>query len=140
MASQTGHIELKVDSGLAPGRRGLGHAAQAGLVFAVALAPPPTSSKPRIGGRQRWITLGRHGGLTPADARTKAERMLAEIDSGCDPTRERRAPSYIEFFVETHKEMGLGREELESSSSPETGASWSEWIQSGHTGNAEDLS
>ena len=139
MASQTGHIESELIAGLRPGdvlwdtqlKR-----------FGVRCRPRATTYfiKPRIGGRQRWITLGRHGGLTPADARAKAERMLAEIDSGCDPPRERRAPSYTEFFVETHKEMGLGREELESS------APWDRCIvermefQSGHTGNAEDLS
>jgi integrase len=43
----------------------------------------------RIDGRQRWITLGRDGPLTPAQARDMAKRMLAEVDSGRDPTRER---------------------------------------------------
>jgi integrase len=47
--------------------------------------------KPRIDGRQRWVTLGRHGPLTAANARAKARQMLAEIDSGRDPTREREA-------------------------------------------------
>jgi hypothetical protein len=47
--------------------------------------------KARIDGHQRWITLGQHGTLTPSGARTQAERMLAEIDSGRDP----RKPSSI---------------------------------------------
>jgi len=47
--------------------------------------------KPRINGRQRWITLGKHGPLTAAEAREKARRMLGEVDSGRDPTREREA-------------------------------------------------
>lgn len=57
--------------------------------------------KVRIGGRQRWITLGRHGPLTPAEARAKARHMLAQIDSGQDPTREREQrrtmPTVAEF-------------------------------------------
>jgi integrase len=47
--------------------------------------------KVRIGGRQRWITLGRHGPLTPTEARALARKRLAEIDSGLDPTRAREA-------------------------------------------------
>jgi integrase len=57
--------------------------------------------KPRIDGRQRWITLGKHGPLTAAEAREKARRMLAEVDSGRDPTRDREArrgmPTLAEF-------------------------------------------
>ena len=49
--------------------------------------------KARIDGRQRWITLGRHGPLTPAGARAQAKLMLAEIDNGRDPTREEKARS-----------------------------------------------
>jgi integrase len=47
--------------------------------------------KPRIGGRQRWITIGRHGPLTPAEARAKAKVLLGTVDAGQDPTRERDA-------------------------------------------------
>ena len=50
--------------------------------------------KARIDGRQRWFTLGKHGPLTAADARSKARQMLADIDSGRDPTHEREAPSH----------------------------------------------
>ena len=50
--------------------------------------------KARIDGRQRWFTLGRHGPLTAAQARSKARQMLADIDSGRDPTHEREAPSH----------------------------------------------
>ena len=57
--------------------------------------------KVRIGGRQRWITLGKHGPLTPPEARAKARFMLAEIDCGRDPTCEReqrrRMPTMGEF-------------------------------------------
>ena len=47
--------------------------------------------KPRIGGTQRWLTIGRHGLLTPAEARARARQLLGEIDAGRDPTREREA-------------------------------------------------
>jgi hypothetical protein len=50
--------------------------------------------KARIDGRQRWFTLGRHGPLTEAEARSKARQMLADIDSGRDPTRERETPTH----------------------------------------------
>jgi integrase len=45
----------------------------------------------RIDGRQRWLTIGRHGPLTPTEARDRAKRSLAEIDAGRDPTRERES-------------------------------------------------
>src|SRR6185503_5265413 len=58
----------------------------------------------RIDGRQRWITLGRDGPVTPSQARDMAKRMLAEIDSGRDPTREREArrgmPTVAKFAEE----------------------------------------
>jgi hypothetical protein len=57
--------------------------------------------KVRIAGRQRWIALGKHGPITPTEARAKARLTLAEIDSGRDPTREReqrrRMPSMGQF-------------------------------------------
>lgn len=53
---------------------------------------------PRVDGRQRWITLGRHGVLTPAEARAKARLLLAEADFGGDPTRARLASRSIPSF------------------------------------------
>jgi len=57
--------------------------------------------KVRIRGRQKWITLGQHGPLTPIQARDRARKTLAEIDLGIDPTREREAqrnmPTMAEF-------------------------------------------
>jgi hypothetical protein len=57
--------------------------------------------KVRIAGRQRWITLGKHGPLTSAEARTRARVALAKIDCGHDPAREREArkrmPTVAEF-------------------------------------------
>jgi integrase len=42
------------------------------------------------GGRQRWLTLGAHGPLTPDRARAKALREKAAIGDGEDPSGERR--------------------------------------------------
>ena len=55
---------------------------------------------PRVDGHQRWITLGRHGVLTAAEARAKARHLLAEADFGGDPTRARRAGQSIPNFAE----------------------------------------
>ena len=41
--------------------------------------------KYRINGRQRFVTLGRHGALTPEQARRKAKRLLGEVAGGTDP-------------------------------------------------------
>jgi integrase len=38
------------------------------------------------GGRQRWLTLGQHGALTPEQARIKAGREKAAISGGADPS------------------------------------------------------
>lgn len=56
--------------------------------------------KARIDGRQRWLTLGKHGPLTPAQARIMAKKTLGEIDSGKDPTRERDNRRTIPLFAE----------------------------------------
>jgi hypothetical protein len=46
--------------------------------------------KMRSGGRQRWITIGRHGSpWTPATARTEALRLLGLKAGGTDPATER---------------------------------------------------
>lgn len=47
--------------------------------------------KAQIDRRQRWITIGQHGPMTPAQARAAAKSMLGGIDAGQDPTRERDA-------------------------------------------------
>ncbi len=46
----------------------------------------------RLGGRKgrtRRVTIGQHGELTPAKARTEAKRLLGEIAAGRDPAAER---------------------------------------------------
>src|SRR6266446_2586456 len=42
------------------------------------------------GGRQRWLTLGQHGLLTPDAARSKAMREKAAIGDGDDPSGTRQ--------------------------------------------------
>jgi integrase len=56
--------------------------------------------KARIDGRQRWLTIAKHGPSTPADARIKARHVLGEIDSGRDPTRERDGRRQIPLFAD----------------------------------------
>jgi integrase len=46
--------------------------------------------KARVGGRQRWFTIGRHGSpWTPEKARAEAKRILGEVAAGKDPASER---------------------------------------------------
>jgi integrase len=46
--------------------------------------------KLRIGGRQRWLTIGRHGSpWTPDSARREAKRLLGLKAAGSDPATER---------------------------------------------------
>src|SRR5271166_4725186 len=43
----------------------------------------------RIFGRQRFVTLGRHGALTPDQARRQAKELLGSVAGGVDPATER---------------------------------------------------
>ncbi len=56
----------------------------------------------RVGGRQRWMTIGRHGDpWTPDTARTKALELLGKAAQGKDPVNERETgkatPTLAEF-------------------------------------------
>src|SRR5215472_14730977 len=42
-------------------------------------------------GRQRWQVIGRHGVLTPDEARVKAKAILGTVVNGADPAAEKRA-------------------------------------------------
>ena len=42
-------------------------------------------------GRQRWQVIGRHGVLTPDDARDKARAILGDVVDGADPAAEKMA-------------------------------------------------
>src|SRR5215472_12911650 len=41
-------------------------------------------------GRQRWQVIGRHGVLTPDDARIRAKAILGTVLDGVDPAAEKR--------------------------------------------------
>jgi len=57
--------------------------------------------KARIKGRQRWITIGRHGApWTPDAARARAKALLGEIAKGQDPATVRDAESAAGTFAE----------------------------------------
>ncbi len=45
-----------------------------------------------LAGRQRFITIGRHGPLTADEARKAAKKLVGQIASGIDPSREARLP------------------------------------------------
>lgn len=78
----------------------------------------------RIGGRKgrtRRVTIGRHGALTPDQARQEARRLLGEIATGRDPAahraQQRREPTmaeladrYLSEHVATHNKPKTGRE------------------------------
>ena len=52
--------------------------------------------KAQIDRQQKWITIGQHGPMTPAEARAAARTILGMIDSGQDPTRDRDARRSIQ--------------------------------------------
>jgi integrase len=57
--------------------------------------------KYRVGGRQGWITIGRHGSpWTPKEARIEAQRLLGEIARGIDPAEKRRGDRKAMNFAE----------------------------------------
>lgn len=68
--------------------------------------------KKRVGGRQRWITIGRHGSpWTPDTARKEAQRLLGTIAAGKDPSAERKTGKHAplvrdlaETFLQEHVE------------------------------------
>jgi len=73
------------------------------------------------GGRQRWLTLGAHGPLTPDQARTKALREKAAIGEGDDPSGERQtkrrevtvaavADRYLAEHVTAHNKVSTAAE------------------------------
>ena len=73
------------------------------------------------GGRQRWLTLGRHGPVTPDAARARALREKAAVADGNDPSgarlRKRRentvavvADRYLAEHVTTHNKASTARE------------------------------
>lgn len=92
----------------------------------------------RVGGRQRWITIGRHGDpWTPDTARTKALELLGKAAQGKDPVHERDtgkltptlaefAQRYLSEYAAPHKKPAtltadlslLGYDEAPAESTP----------------------
>jgi integrase len=73
------------------------------------------------GGRQRWLTLGRHGPVTPEGARAKALREKAAVADGSDPSGARQqkrrentvaivADRYLAEHVAMHNKASTARE------------------------------
>ena len=73
------------------------------------------------GGRQRWLTLGQHGPLTPDTARAKALREKAAIVDGDDPSGARQkkrrentvaaiADRYVREHVKAHNKASTAAE------------------------------
>ena len=66
--------------------------------------------------------LGRHGPLTPYEARARARKMLGQIDSGEDPTRRARRPTrYSHLFGVCRRWL---REHIELKRKPATAAEY----------------
>src|SRR5262245_10696648 len=69
--------------------------------------------KYRLGGKQRWLTLGRHGEITIVEARAKAVRARGLVAAGEDPasikprattpTVNELADRYLAEHAEPHK-------------------------------------
>ena len=75
--------------------------------------------KVRVHGRQRFLTIGRHGApWTPETARMRARRLLADIAEGKDPTAlrhaQRAAPNFKEFSDRYLNEHALPRKKPRS--------------------------
>jgi integrase len=68
--------------------------------------------KYRVNGRQRFITLGRHGALTPDQARRKAKAFLGSVASGTDPA----APKGETFGAIVPEYLAYARKSLRPSS------------------------
>jgi integrase len=54
----------------------------------------------RKGGRSRRSIIGKHGRLTPEEARSEAKKVLGEVEKGNDPVAARKAERQIRLFEE----------------------------------------
>src|SRR5712691_4773716 len=92
MADERKRIGLREVRALGPGEivweaavAGFGARRQKGLAISYFVKYRTT------GGRQRWQVSGRHGVLTPDEARDKARAILGNVVDGADPAAEKRA-------------------------------------------------
>jgi len=54
----------------------------------------------RKGGRSRRAIIGKHGRLTPDEARSEAKKILGQIETGLDPVQAKKAARAIPTFRE----------------------------------------
>jgi len=70
--------------------------------------------KYRVHGKQRFVTLGRHGVLTPDQARREAKRLLGEAAGGNDPARDKSTAlgkvieEYLRYAEKTQRPSTYG--------------------------------
>src|SRR5947209_7922461 len=81
-------LTIKTVEALKPGHIvwDVGRGSVAGFGVRRQLKRPSYVLKYRVNGRQRWLTIGLHGGpWTPDTARDEARRLLGEVVKGHDP-------------------------------------------------------
>ena len=73
----------------------------------------------RINGRQKFISIGRHGMWTADTARTEAQRLLGLIATKIDPAAERQ-PTADTFIAEVNRYLDRKRGSMKPRSMVET--------------------
>jgi integrase len=76
--------------------------------------------KTRVGARQRWFTIGKHGTWTVDKARREARAILGEIDRGRDPATKRDADSKAPTMAKAVERFL--KEEIDAKRRPRTAA------------------
>lgn len=67
--------------------------------------------KYRIGGRQRFFTIGRHGSpWTPDAARREARKLLGLVAAGKDPAAVREGPTGLRGLIDAYLVVAAGRQ------------------------------
>ena len=59
----------------------------------------------RKGGRSRRAIIGKHGRLTPDEARSEAKKLLGQIETGLDPVQAKKAARAIPTFKEVSQDF-----------------------------------
>src|SRR5262245_5224503 len=76
--------------------------------------------KTRVGARQRWFTIGKHGTWTVDKARREARAILGEIDRGRDPASKRDADAKAPTMTKAVERFL--KEEVDTKRRPRTSA------------------
>ena len=87
-------LTIKTVEALKPGATAwdTGKGSVTGFGVRCQLRRPSYILKYRVGGRQRWVTIGRHGApWTPDTARDEARRLVGEVVKGHDPAADKEA-------------------------------------------------